>query len=77
NNWRCFDVREQALAWDAERLVTRIIGIAKDITEQVASSQTLRDSEQRYRMLAESISDVIFSTDAQLEVNYVSPSVER
>ncbi|OSN86366.1 putative diguanylate cyclase YegE [Pseudomonas syringae pv. actinidiae] len=77
NNWRCFDVREQALAWDTEHLVTRIIGIAKDITEQVASSQSLRDSEQRYRMLAESISDVIFSTDAHLTVNYVSPSVER
>ncbi|RMU78457.1 Developmental regulator MorA [Pseudomonas syringae pv. aptata] len=77
SNWRSFDIREQALAWDAEDRVTRIIGIAKDITEQVASSQSLRDSEQRYRMLAESISDVIFSTDGRLAVNYVSPSVER
>ncbi len=78
SNWRSFDIREQALAWDAEEnRVTRIIGIAKDITEQVASSQSLRDSEQRYRMLAESISDVIFSTDGRLAVNYVSPSVER
>ncbi|KGS14363.1 diguanylate phosphodiesterase, partial [Pseudomonas coronafaciens] len=77
NNWRSFDVREQALAWDSEHRVTRIIGIAKDITEQVASSQSLRDSEQRYRMLAESISDVIFSTDGLLDINYVSPSVER
>ncbi|CZT30712.1 PAS:GGDEF protein [Pseudomonas cerasi] len=77
SNWRSFDIREQALAWDEEDRVTRIIGIAKDITEQVASSQSLRDSEQRYRMLAESISDVIFSTDGRLAVNYVSPSVER
>ncbi|MGN2409898.1 EAL domain-containing protein [Pseudomonas syringae] len=76
NHWRSFDVREQALAWDAENRVTRIIGIAKDITDQVASSQSLRDSEQRYRMLAESISDVIFTTDNQLRSNYVSPSVE-
>ncbi|WP_328803440.1 sensor domain-containing protein [Pseudomonas triticifolii] len=76
NNWRCFDVREQALARDSQSLVTRIIGVAKDITDQVASSQSLRDSEQRYRMLAESISDVIFSTDSQLEANYVSPSVQ-
>lgn len=75
-NWRCFDVREQAMAWDKEHLVTRIIGIAKDITEQVAASQSLRDSEQRYRMLAESISDVIFSTDSRLDLNYVSPSVQ-
>ncbi|MFJ4145392.1 EAL domain-containing protein [Pseudomonas sp. NPDC089734] len=76
HNWRCFDIREQALARDKDDLVTRIIGVAKDITEQVAASQSLRDSEQRYRMLAESISDVIFSTDSMLEANYVSPSVQ-
>ncbi|WP_177523045.1 EAL domain-containing protein [Pseudomonas sp. v388] len=75
NRWRCFDIREQALARNRDNLVTRIIGVAKDITEQVSASQSLRDSEQRYRMLAESISDVIFSTDNTLKTNYVSPSV--
>jgi diguanylate cyclase (GGDEF)-like protein/PAS domain S-box-containing protein len=74
HQWRCFDVREQALARNQDNLVTRIIGVAKDITEQVSASQSLRDSEQRYRMLAESISDVIFSTDSRLQTNYVSPS---
>jgi diguanylate cyclase (GGDEF)-like protein/PAS domain S-box-containing protein len=49
--------------------------VAKDITEQIEASESLRDSEQRYRMLAESISDVIFSTDSKLSLNYVSPSV--
>lgn len=75
NHWRCFDIREQALARNQDNLVTRIVGVAKDITEQVSASQSLRDSEQRYRMLAESISDVIFSTDSRLDTNYVSPSV--
>lgn len=75
NRWRCFDIREQALSRDRDNLVTRIIGVAKDITEQVSASQSLRESEQRYRMLAESISDVIFSTDNCLKTNYVSPSV--
>jgi diguanylate cyclase (GGDEF)-like protein/PAS domain S-box-containing protein len=75
-SWRRFDIREQSLTEDAAGRVTRIIGVAKDVTEQVDSSQSLRDSEQRYRMLAESISDVIFSTDSQLQLNYVSPSVE-
>lgn len=74
--WRCFDIREQALARDRENQVTRIIGVAKDITEQIEASESLRDSEQRYRMLAESISDVIFSTDNKLSLNYVSPSVQ-
>ncbi|WP_210641068.1 MULTISPECIES: bifunctional diguanylate cyclase/phosphodiesterase [unclassified Pseudomonas] len=74
--WRRFDIREQALARDRYDQVTRIIGVAKDITEQIEASESLRDSEQRYRMLAESISDVIFSTDNKLSLNYVSPSVQ-
>ena len=74
--WLRFDIREQALARDGEGRVTRIIGVAKDVTEQIEASESLRDSEQRYRMLAESISDVIFSTDSQLALNYVSPSVQ-
>ncbi|MDQ3202548.1 MAG: EAL domain-containing protein [Pseudomonadota bacterium] len=74
--WRRFDIREQALARDKHEQVTRIIGVAKDVTEQIEASESLRDSEQRYRMLAESISDVIFSTDSTLSLNYVSPSVQ-
>ncbi|TXH99690.1 MAG: bifunctional diguanylate cyclase/phosphodiesterase, partial [Pseudomonas monteilii] len=74
--WRCYDIREQVLTRDADGLVTRIIGVGKDVTVQIEASQSLRDSEQRYRMLAESISDVIFSTDNLLQLNYVSPSVQ-
>ncbi|CAI8931313.1 diguanylate cyclase [Pseudomonas sp. IT-196MI5] len=74
--WRRFEIREQALARDKDDQVTRIIGVAKDITDQLEASESLRDSEQRYRMLAESISDVIFSTDSRLNLNYVSPSVQ-
>ncbi|CAI8941656.1 diguanylate cyclase [Pseudomonas sp. IT-P253] len=74
--WRRFEIREQALARDKHDQVTRIIGVAKDITDQIEASESLRDSEQRYRMLAESISDVIFSTDSKMVLNYVSPSVQ-
>ncbi|MDH0303116.1 EAL domain-containing protein [Pseudomonas sp. GD04091] len=74
--WRCYDIREQVLTRDSDGQVTRIIGVGKDVTVQVEASESLRDSEQRYRMLAESISDVIFSTDSQLQLNYVSPSVQ-
>ena len=74
--WRSFEIREQALALGTGEQVTRIVGVAKDITDQIEASESLRDSEQRYRMLAESISDVIFSTDSRLCLNYVSPSVQ-
>lgn len=74
-HWRLLDIREQALAPNDDGQVRRIVGVAKDITEQIEASRSLRESEQRYRMLAESISDVIFSTDRQLQANYFSPSV--
>ncbi len=74
--WRRFDIREQAFARDTGDQVTRIVGVAKDITDQIEASESLRDSEQRYRMLAESISDVIFSTDSTLRMNYLSPSIQ-
>ncbi|MFK3774038.1 EAL domain-containing protein [Pseudomonas sp. NPDC089406] len=74
--WRCYEIREQVLTRDGDGQVTRIIGVGKDVTVQIEASESLRDSEQRYRMLAESISDVIFSTDNQLHLNYVSPSVQ-
>ncbi len=76
-SWRCYDIREQVLTRDSTGAVTRIIGIGKDVTVQIEASESLRDSERRYRMLAESISDVIFSTDSQLKLNYVSPSVQN
>jgi diguanylate cyclase (GGDEF)-like protein/PAS domain S-box-containing protein len=74
-SWHWFDIREQALSHDERGRVSRLIGVAKDVTEQINSSQSLRASEQRYRLLAESISDVIFSTDSDLQLNYISPSV--
>ena len=74
--WRCYDIREQVLTRDGDGQVQRIIGVGKDVTVQIEASASLRDSEQRYRMLAESISDVIFSTDSKLQLNYVSPSVQ-
>ncbi|WP_041770132.1 EAL domain-containing protein [Metapseudomonas resinovorans] len=74
-SWRWFDVREQALSRDDNGRVSRLIGVAKDITEQIEATESMRESGRRYRMLAESISDVIFTTDSELQLSYVSPSV--
>ncbi|MDE7840458.1 PAS domain S-box protein, partial [Escherichia coli] len=43
----------------------------------VEANNALRENGRRYRMLAENISDVIFSTDAELNASYVSPSVQH
>ena len=75
--WRWFDVREQRLASAADGSAASVVGLALDVTDMVRASERLRESENRYRQLAESISDVIFTTDAQLVLNYLSPSVEE
>ncbi len=76
-SWHWFDIREQALTRDDTGRVARLIGVAKDITDTVEAHNSLRESGRRYRMLAESISDVILSTDAQVKLNYISPSIQQ
>ncbi len=75
--WHWFDIREQAFSRDRSGRVARLIGVAKDITFTVEANNALRENDRRYRMLAENISDVIFSTDAELNASYVSPSVQH
>ncbi len=75
-SWHWFDVREHALNRDRHGRVSRLIGVAKDITGEIAAQASLRDSERRYRMLAEGISDLILSSNSELQLNYVSPSAQ-
>ncbi|WP_252272917.1 bifunctional diguanylate cyclase/phosphodiesterase [Pseudomonas subflava] len=75
-SWHWFDIREHALSRDRNGRVSRLIGVAKDITGEITAQASLLDSERRYRMLAESISDVILSSNSELQLNYVSPSAQ-
>ena len=56
---------------------TRIYGAAKDITEAIESEQALRASEEKYRSIVETISEVIYEFDQNGVVSYVSPAVEN
>jgi PAS domain S-box-containing protein len=51
--------------------------LIRDITERKIGRQALEDSERRYRLLAENLSDVIWTVDMNLRFTYVSPSISK
>jgi PAS domain S-box-containing protein len=53
-----------------------VVVVARDTTERKMVEASLKESEEKYRLLAENTVDIVYSLDAQLRPTYISPSIE-
>lgn len=54
-----------------------VVSTVRDITAQKQSEKALRWNEEKYRGLVEDINDVIFSTDENGYLTFISPVIEK
>jgi PAS domain S-box-containing protein len=63
---------------DASGKVIRITGIASDITERKRAENALRESDEKFRQLADNITDVFWIRSPDfLDLHYISPAYEK
>jgi PAS domain S-box-containing protein len=66
-----------ALMRDSSNRPTGFRLLVRDVTKLKKAEEALRQSEEKYRMMAENVYDMIWTMDLNLTCTYVSPSVFR
>lgn len=56
--------------------IVGIQGITRDVSERIAAENALKQSEEKYRQITENISDIVWTSDLNFNLNYISSSVE-
>ena len=57
--------------------VCAVFGVMRDITEEETARERIAASEQRFRLLADSSSDVVMKVNMADVIEYVSPAIRR
>ncbi len=59
----------------SDKSVEAIVINFRDINESVKAAEELKQSEQKYRLLADNVSDVIWTMDNDFNYTFISPSI--
>lgn len=72
-------VHEEAeTIYDAEHMPVRMIGTVHDITDRVRAEEAVRQSEERFRLMAQASEDIFWmSTPGIGQMLYISPAYEK
>ena len=62
---------------DSDRTLRGFSKVVRDITDRKRAEEALRESEERYRIIAETAADVIITIDGQSIIQFVNPSSEK
>jgi PAS domain S-box-containing protein len=71
---RYLEVSDGEVVWD-DKPHREII--YKDVTESELSKRALQESEERYRLIVENSTDIVFTLDTQGKIIYLSPSIKN
>jgi len=74
---RVLKFRDTPFVYEDSGKVARYIGTGRDVTDDIEKQEQIVESERRYRLLAENMNDIVWATDANLNFNFVSTSVQR
>ncbi|MBM9604198.1 PAS domain-containing hybrid sensor histidine kinase/response regulator [Desulfopila inferna] len=67
----------KAPMFDEKGKLIGTVGTGRDVTLDNIIQNDLRKSEAMYRLLADNVRDVIWTTNDQLDITYVTPSIEN
>ncbi len=63
--------------YDTDGQPEGIEGIIRDITARKEAEERIKESEEKYRLIAENTADTIWIADLNLKIQYISPSVQK